>query len=170
MKYFSGFGFQQESSLFEPYFDQCTRFSVVGFSYGAIEAFEYALSCETRIDRLILLSPAFFQYHQEDFKANQLLLFKRKPLMYAKSFYDNVLFPSHEDISLYHAPLEIEPLKKLLYYQWSEEKLHSLRHQGIALDVYVGSDDKICHSDEIISFFCRYATVYTLSGKGHLLK
>ncbi len=60
MIYFSGFGMTGEQELFVDYLDD-REFVVAGFSYGAIEAFEYCLSATTRINKLQLLSPAFFQ-------------------------------------------------------------------------------------------------------------
>jgi len=39
-------------------------YCVAGFSCGAQQAFEYVYHSKKRIDRLILLSPAFFQREQ----------------------------------------------------------------------------------------------------------
>ena len=60
MKYFNGFSLNGEKELFKEYLID-SEFSVAGFSYGAIEAFEYVYNGKDRVDRLILLSPAFFK-------------------------------------------------------------------------------------------------------------
>lgn len=67
MRYFSGFCFQNEEALFEPYLIK-SDFTVAGFSYGAIKAMEYAFTCKTRIDTLQLFSPAFFKIKMQNLK------------------------------------------------------------------------------------------------------
>jgi predicted esterase len=76
MIYFSGFCFQNEQILFENFLLK-NDFTVAGFSYGAIRAFEYALKNRHRIDTLQLFSPAFFQDKSESFKKLQLLAFQK---------------------------------------------------------------------------------------------
>ena len=44
-----------------------SAYCVAGFSYGAQQAFEYVYHATERIDRLILLSPAFFQTQKPSF-------------------------------------------------------------------------------------------------------
>ena len=64
-KYFNGFSLQNEEELFSEYLLQ-SELCVAGFSYGAQKAFEYVYKSKERIDRLILLSPAFFQTQKPD--------------------------------------------------------------------------------------------------------
>ena len=67
MKFFSGFCLEGEEKLFDDF--TCKNdFCVVGFSYGAQKALEYTLTCRERVDKLQLISPAFFQNKQEKFK------------------------------------------------------------------------------------------------------
>ena len=51
MVYYSGFSLKDDSSFFEKYLKQ-SDYSVAGFSYGAIKAFEYVLTCKERVDIL----------------------------------------------------------------------------------------------------------------------
>ena len=60
MLYFNGFSLQNEEEHFKAYLSD-NDLTIAGFSYGAQKAFEYAYHSKERIDRLILLSPAFFQ-------------------------------------------------------------------------------------------------------------
>lgn len=63
MKFFSGFSLQNESYLFDSFIKN-SDYTVCGFSYGAIKAFEYTIKQienGNRIDTLQLLSPAFFR-------------------------------------------------------------------------------------------------------------
>ena len=90
MKFFSGFCFQNEKEIFKDY-KQEGDFILGGFSYGAIKAFEYALSSKSRIDKLQLFSPAFFQNRDEKFKKLQLIYFKKDPELYINNFFKNVV-------------------------------------------------------------------------------
>jgi predicted esterase len=76
MRYFSGFSLLNEEVLLKDYIDS-GEYSVVGFSYGAIKAVEYAINCNMRVDTIILISPAFFQSYDEKFKRVQLLHYKK---------------------------------------------------------------------------------------------
>jgi len=51
MVYFNGFSLQDEEDLFEEYVIESDLY-VVGFSYGAQQAFEYVYQSKERIDRL----------------------------------------------------------------------------------------------------------------------
>ena len=66
-KYFSGFCFENESEIFDEYLE-INDFTVSGFSYGAIKAFEEVLASNKRVDKLQLFSPAFFQSFDKKFK------------------------------------------------------------------------------------------------------
>ncbi|WP_238593468.1 hypothetical protein [Sulfurospirillum diekertiae] len=76
MKFFSGFCLANEQELFSSYLNQ-SDFTVAGFSYGAIKAFEYTLTCKERIDTLQLFSPAFFEDKDAKFKKLQTLSFSK---------------------------------------------------------------------------------------------
>ncbi len=167
-KYFSGFCFCDESELFSQYLES-NDFTVCGFSYGAIKAFEEVLSTNQRVDKLQLFSPAFFQNYENKFKRTQLMYFKKDANSYCQSFLENVIFPSNLDISKYFKLGTIEELEELLFYEWSEEKLQKLLDKGVKIEVFLGAEDKIIDSSKTKDFFVNFATVYYMKEKGHLL-
>jgi len=62
-----------------------------------------------------------------------------------------------------------EELDELLNYEWSEEKLQKVIDMGTKIEVYLGSVDKIIDSQKAKEFFTKFATVYYIKEKGHLL-
>lgn len=166
--YFSGFCFYEESELFDEYIIR-NDFTISGFSYGAIKAFEEALNTQNRVDKLQLFSPAFFQNFDEKFKRTQLMYFKKDAIAYVQTFLDNVIYPSNKDISKYFKLGTIEELEELLTYVWDEEKLQKLVDRGTIVEVYLGADDKIIDSLKVKEFFQKFATIYYIKEKGHLL-
>ncbi|WP_368030163.1 pimelyl-ACP methyl ester esterase BioV [Arcobacter sp. s6] len=167
-KYFSGFCFFEESELFKDYIIQ-NDFTVSGFSYGAIKAFEEVLNSSIRVDKLQLFSPAFFQTQNEKFKRTQVMYFKKDANAYCQTFLSNVLYPLNIDISKYFKQGAIEELQELLYYEWSQKKLQKLVDKGVKIEVYLGGNDKIIDASKAQEFFKKFATVYYIKEKGHLL-
>lgn len=167
-KYFSGFCFKNESELFDEYIIK-NDFTISGFSYGAIKAFEEALSTKERVDKLQLFSPAFFQNFDDKFKRTQLMYFKKDANAYCHNFLENVINPTNLDISKYFDLGTAEQLEELLNYNWSEEKLQKLLDKGTKIEVYLGAIDKIIDASKAKDFFKNFATVYYIKEKGHLL-
>lgn len=58
--YYSGFSLKNEKKIFGEYIKE-NDFTISGFSYGAIKAFEDVLKSDERVDLLQLFSPAFFK-------------------------------------------------------------------------------------------------------------
>lgn len=168
MKYFSGFCFKDEETLFESYLIK-SDFTVAGFSYGAIKAFEYALTCKERIDTLQLFSPAFFQNKEAKFKKLQTLFFAKDTDAYCQTFLKNSAFPSQVCMEPFFKQDTFEDLEHLLYYTWSEEKLASLCERGTRIEVYLGSDDAIIDALTCKDFFTPFASVYYIKKVGHIL-
>jgi len=169
VNYFSGFLFQNEQELFSRYITT-NDFDVCGFSYGAIKAFEYALNAKHRVDRLMLLSPAFFQDKPTSFKRAQTLFFKTNQHEYIQKFIQNVSSQDNDiDLAPYICQGKQEQLEELLYYTWCGEKLQSLKQRGIKIEVFIGEKDAIINPHEALNFFSQYATTYLISNKGHLL-
>lgn len=166
--FFSGFCFKNESKLFDEYLER-NDFTISGFSYGAIKAFEKVINCETRIDKLQLLSPAFFQNKDEKFKKMQLMFFKKDEEQYIKNFLENVKSPFYKDVEKYFSKGSIEELKELLNFIWNKEELKKLVSKGIKIEVFLGEKDLIIDSNEAKEFFKDFATVYYFKDKGHLL-
>ena len=167
-RYFSGFCFVDESELFGEYLES-NDFTVSGFSYGAIKAFEEVLNSNQRVDKLQLFSPAFFQTFDDKFKRMQLMYFKKDADAYCKNFLQNVASPTNQDISKYFNLGTVQELEELLNYEWSEEKLQRLVDKGTIIEVYLGANDKIIDSLKAKEFFVNFATVYYIKEKGHLL-
>jgi esterase/lipase len=173
MIYFNGFALKNEEKFFQKELGSefiKSDFSVAGFSYGAQKAFEYTYNSKKRIDRLILLSPAFFQNHKKSFIRTQLRYYKADEDFYTEKFLENVAYPS--DINLYHNldTNKYNQLEELLSYIWDKEKFLELIERGVTIEVYIGAKDKIVNAEKSYEFFAELTTVYLLKNRGHLLK
>ncbi len=169
MKYFNGFSLQGEKELFAPYLlnsDYC----VAGFSYGAQQAFEYVYHATERIDRLILLSPAFFQTEKPSFIRTQLRYFEAGQEAYVKQFLANAAYPSSSDLSDYLNVGTKEELEALLSYTWDKKKIQEVMDRGTTIEVFLGEDDKIIAAQKAFDFFRPVTTTYFMKRVGHLLK
>ena len=170
MHYFSGFSLQNESELFD-FWLQKDRYSVAGFSYGAIKALEYICSTDKRVDRLLLLSPAFFNNKSEAFKKTQLIYFKKDSKAYRENFIKNMSEGCEISLNKYiDENATVDELKELLYYEWSNEKLKFVIDKGVTIEVVLGCKDKIIDANEAKNFFQEFATVYCVKEANHLLR
>ena len=169
MKYFNGFSLQNEEDLFTEYLtdDAC---SVAGFSYGAQQAFEYAYTRNARIDRLILLSPAFFQTQKASFKRTQLRYFEAGKEAYVKQFLENVSYPSNVNLTPYLSLGTKDELDALLSYFWEDEKIQTLLDRGTTIEVFLGDEDKIINVKDAHAFFTKQCITYSMKNCGHILK
>lgn len=167
-KYFSGFCLQNEKELFSNYLEE-NEFTICGFSYGAIKAFEEVLNSNHRVDKLQLFSPAFFQTQDKKFKRMQLMFFKKDEKAYCNNFLQNIAYPISIDTSKYFIQGSFEELEELLYYEWDEKKLQELVNKGTKIEVFLGQNDKIIDSNKANDFFKDYGTVYYIKEKGHIL-
>jgi len=168
MKYFNGFALQGEERFFESYLIK-SDFCVAGFSYGAQLAFEYAYKTNKRIDRLLLLSPAFFQHHKSSFIRTQLRYFKSDQQAYTQQFLKNVAYPSSIDLKPYLNIGRYEELKSLLTYIWDKDKMMALQKRGVTIEVFIGGKDKIVDAQKSFEFFSKINTAYYFKEQGHLL-
>ena len=167
MKYFNGFSLQNEESLFANYITSDDT-TVAGFSYGAQKALEYAYTSTERIDKLILLSPAFFQTQKASFIRAQLRYFEADKQAYVVQFLKNVAYPSTVDLHDYLQVGSIQELEALLNYTWEEEKIQTILTRGTTIEVFMGAKDKIVNTSEALQFFTN-TTNYILKDAGHLL-
>ena len=168
MLYFNGFSLQNEDELFKQYLvegDLC----VAGFSYGAQKAFEYAYNSKERIDRLILLSPAFFQTEKPSFIRAQLHYFEADEEAYVKQFLKNVSYPSNVNLHKYLQTGTKDELEELLSYKWDSPKVKELTDRGTTIEIFLGENDKIINSQRASEFFEPLATLYFVKNVGHLL-
>ena len=168
MHYFNGFSLRGEEEFFREMLVE-GEFVVAGFSYGAQKAFEYAYGSSERVDRLILLSPAFFQHQKKSFIKTQLRYFKADAEAYRKEFLKNVAYPSTHNLTSYLTHGEVEELEELLTYQWESERIEELQKRGVTIEVFLGGQDKIVDSEEAYSFFSELTTTYLFKEQGHLL-
>ena len=168
MKYFNGFSLQSEDKLFSAYLDE-SDFTIAGFSYGAQLAFETAYHSDQRVEKLILLSPAFFQTEKKSFVRAQLRYFEQDQKSYIQQFLSNVAYPSRVDLSPYLERGSSEALEALLTYQWDSEKINEVLERGTQIEVYLGGRDKIIKSEEAFAFFSSLTTTYLIKDAGHLL-
>lgn len=168
-KYFNGFSLQKEEELFSEYLIQ-SELCVAGFSYGAQKAFEYVYERKERIDRLILLSPAFFQTQKPSFIRTQLRYFEAGQEAYVKQFLANVTYPSKTDLSTYLKIGTKEELEALLTYTWDKQKIQEVLDRGTTIEVFLGKDDKIIDAEAAFEFFSELMTTYFIKDAGHLLK
>jgi pimeloyl-ACP methyl ester carboxylesterase len=169
MKYFSGFSLQHEESLFKDYLIENDT-TVAGFSYGAQQALEYAYASKERIDRLIFLSPAFFQTQKASFVRTQLRYFEAGQEAYVKQFLENVAYPSKMDLKPYLKKGTKEELHALLTYVWEAEKIQTLLDRGVTIEVFLGTLDKIILYDDALGFFRKLCTTYSIENAGHILE
>jgi len=168
LNYFNGFSLQHEEVLFAPYIPN-QKGVVAGFSYGAQQALEYALCATHRIDRLILLSPAYFQEAKPAFKRAQLRYFESDNAAYTTQFLRNVAYPSSFNLTDFLHPGTKEQLEALLHYEWDLNKLLRLQQQGVTIEVFLGEQDKIIDALAAFTFFSSVATTYLMKDRGHLL-
>jgi len=154
-----------EQELFDEYSIQ-SDFVVAGFSFGAIQALEYALETKKRIDTLQLFSPAYFNDKDKKFKRSQLFYFQKNPKLYCDNFLKSAGF--EEGIqSKYFSLGSSEELHTLLYYEWSAKKLEQIVEKNISIEVYLGAEDKIINASAALEFSRQYAEVYYNKNKGH---
>lgn len=169
MTFFSGFGFAHEAPLFEAFLPQGeARFTVAGFSLGAVRAFEYALSATTRIERLILLSPAFFQDKAEKFRRMQLIAFNKSSENYLTQFY--TACGTKRELAPFKTAANAADLEYLLNYRWEAEVFKKLIDRGTRITVYAGGADKIVNTAAASAFFAEFTEVYLLKNATHLLE
>ena len=168
MRYFNGFALQNEEHFFKEYIVK-SDFTVAGFSYGAQKAFEYAYASCERIDRLILLSPAFFQNQKSSFIRTQLRYFKADQDAYTQQFLKNISFPSAVSLDEHLKGGTYEELEDLLGYVWDRDKMLELQERGVEIEVFLGGRDKIINVKDSQKFFSSITTTYIYKELGHIL-
>lgn len=166
--FFSGFCLNNECELFEEYLEK-NDFTISGFSYGAIKAFEYVLNTNLRVDKLQLLSPLFFKDLKKEYKNLQVINFKEDNLAYVDNFLKNVQYSSKKNIVKYQKVGTQNELKEFLSYTWNKDKFKKIINNGTKIEVYLGQNDKIIDSLKAKDFFKEFSTVYYFKNKGHLL-
>ncbi len=171
MKFYSGFSLQNEEHFFA-HLMQRGEFNLYGFSYGAIKAYEETkmrLHSFERVDRLVLLSPAFFQTRREAFKKLQLRSFKKDKRSYVENFLANCFAPYAQQ-KVMTKEEDVADLRKLLYFEWSRDELLWLKEQGMRVEVYLGGKDQIIDVEGAYEFFKEVADVTLFKEANHFLQ
>ncbi len=169
MNYFNGFALKGEELLFDDYLGN-GDFTIGGFSFGAQKAFEFCCHTDRRIEKLILLSPAFFQNMPRSFVRTQLRYFSSDKEGYIERFLSNAAYPSSLDLHPFFAEYTYEELDALLTYRWDHNKILELLDRGTKIEVYLGGRDKIIQSQEAFDFFSALTTTYLIKKAGHILR
>lgn len=170
MKFYSGFSLKNEENFFSDYINR-SDYTVCGFSYGAIKAFEHVkeqLELKKRVDTLQLFSPAFFQTKDEKFKKLQLLGYRKNRDAYLKEFMSLCFLPYEKKV-VERNENSIEELEELLNYVWDKEELKYIAKKGVKIEVYLGTDDRIIDVDGAREFFLEVATVTYIKDANHFL-
>ena len=168
MKFYSGFSLSNDRQLFEA-FVKVSEFTVAGFSYGAIKAFEEVLESSKRVDTLQLFSPAFFQDKSDKFKRTQKMYFAKDKKAYLDNFLPSCFLPCKIDKEVELKEGSLEELETLLDYVWDRDNLQTLKDRGVKIEVYLGKEDKIINALKAKEFFLPFATTYMINGAGHTL-
>ncbi|WP_324170410.1 pimelyl-ACP methyl ester esterase BioV [Sulfurimonas sp.] len=171
MQFFSGFSISKEEYLLEDFLNT-SAYTISGFSYGAIKAFQEAkkkLASRQRVDTLQLLSPAFFQSKDEKFKRLQKRAYSKNKIIYLKQFL-NSCFEPYEKKIVQNRVSNLEELDELLFYIWSLDELKKLQEQGVKIEVYLGGKDSIVDALSAKEFFLEVATVTYIKDANHFLQ
>ncbi|NPA10642.1 MAG: pimelyl-ACP methyl ester esterase BioV [Epsilonproteobacteria bacterium] len=160
MKYFSGFCLKDEEELFKDILED-GEFVVAGFSKGAQDALDFALNAPYRIDKLQLISPAFFNYGKKIVDLNIKAFIKNK-----HAYIKNFLTKAGLYDKKYIAGCTQEDLKRLFEYDW--RKLKNLKN--VDIEIYIGEKDKIIDPKGAYSFFKNYGCVFYIKGANHFLR
>ncbi len=171
MQFFSGFSLKNEVNFFDTYMYK-NDFTVSGFSYGAIKAFEYTckqIEQGKRVDTLQLFSPAFFQSKDEKFKRLQLMAYRKNEEIYLEQFM-NACFLPYERKNVQRSVTVLEELNELLQYEWNMPELLALSEKGVKVEVYLGGKDQIVDAKAAKEFFLDVATVTYIKEANHFLQ
>lgn len=178
LKFFGGFGFKDEVRIFEKILRDLGYFSanpynICGFSYGAQKAVRFALDSlknDRRINRVILLSPAFFNDKDSAFKDAQIRAFAKNKALYMKAFYKNVGVCAEDRQFLREIEsLDSRILEQCLRYEFKGDDLVFLRSKGVEIVVILGQNDRIIDSLKANDFFSEFGIVYLIKNANHLL-
>ncbi len=168
MPFYHGFALKGETHFFEEHLE-FGAYVVSGFSYGAIKAFKHVLNSKTRVDKLQLFSPAFFQNRSDKYRRLQIIGYKKNSALYIEKFLENCFLPyGQKDVTL--GEHSAEALEELLHYEWNTADLQKVLEQGTEIEVYLGGDDKISDVRAAYDFFLPFATVTLLKRNNHFLQ
>ncbi len=160
MKYFSGFCLCNEKELFNDFLED-KEYVVAGFSKGAQDAVDFVLNSNERVDKLQLLSPAFFDYNKKLIDIN-LKAFKQNKKAYIEQFLKKAGLPDFN----YVCECNEKELLRLFTFNW--EKIKEIKE--VKIEIFLGEYDKISASKKAYDFFKSYGDVYFIKKANHFLR
>lgn len=169
MIFYSGFSLLNDRPFFESFCEN-NEYTVAGFSYGAINAARYVSQSKQRIDTLQLFSPAFFQTKSDSFKRLQLAGFSKSPQGYLERFLESCFAPCAVQEVEHDWNTNVEQLRELLYYEWTNVLMESIVDKGIRIDVFLGLEDRVIDVQGARDFFLPFATVTSIRTGNHFLQ
>ncbi len=171
MKFFSGFCLSNEKDVFKEYLED-NEFVVAGFSKGAQDAVDYAINSNNRIDKLQLLSPAFFNYSKKLVDIN-LNAFKKDKRKYIDTFLSKAgLIKENDKWRFENYYLDVnyncneEELLSLFTFDW--EKIKKIK--DIKIEIFLGEYDKIIALKKAEEFFSNFGEIYFIKKANHFLR
>ncbi len=167
MKFFSGFCLYGEKFFFNDFIEE-NEFTVSGFSYGAQKALDFVLNSKTRIDKLKLFSPAFFNTNKKFIQLN-IKAFEKDKISYIEKFLTKAgidkMKTENEKWKIDYS-CDKKELEKLFTFDWKKIK----KIKNIKIEVFVGEYDKIICVKKAYEFFKEYANVYLIKKANHFLR
>jgi predicted alpha/beta-fold hydrolase len=160
MKYFSGFCLKNEKELFKDFLDE-SEFCVAGFSFGAQKAVNYVLNSNQRIDKLQLISPAFFDYSEKVINLN-IKAFEKDKSRYVENFLKKAGFFNEKYID----ECDKNDLISLFTFEWEIIK----EIKNVKIEIFLGEFDKIIALKKARDFFKNYGDVYYIKKANHFLR
>ena len=123
------------------------------------------------MNRILLLSPAFFNDKDLAFKDTQIKAFAKNKALYMKAFYKNIGIQKGDEIYLREVDsLDSHTLEQCLCYEFKDADFELLKSRGVEIVAILGENDKIINAEATNAFFAQYGVVYLLKGANHLLR
>lgn len=169
MMFHSGFSLRNDNVFFESFLKK-SAYCVAGFSYGAMHAALFAADSDERIDTLQLFSPAFFQTTKESFRRLQMGGYLKNPAAYTEKFIESCFAPCPIGRVELDSDASEEQLRELLYFEWTDNLMDTIKAKGIRIEVYLGVEDRVIDVAGAREFFLPYATVISIRRGNHFLQ
>lgn len=175
----NGFFFQKEL-IFLKNFVHKGIYDISGFGFGAQKAYDEAflrISRGRRVNKLILLSPAFFgngKMNQSD-KILQIKAFEENKKIYTFNLLklmgeENNLMEKNPTSKDFVLKIKSSDLYSMFDYIWDKKKIETLSYRGVSTEIYLGGKDKTINALKISEFFAPHATIYLIKKANHFLK
>jgi len=136
-----------------------------------VKAVEHVYAESGRVERLILLSPAYFAGCTKAFTKAQMLYFRKDSSSYMERFLENAAYPAEKGVlDRFRGDATLSELEELLLYPWSEGKLREIERRGTIIETYLGAEDRIVDAKAAHDFFKNFGESYLFKEYGHILR